>query len=259
MAPNPKPGSAAGNQGDPSLVSPGVQTTVNVLFSLGPQLTLDGYSRLLYDRMGAAIQDQANALLTRGNILTEEARLLVESQRNTLVTQLRSRISPFGRLYSEILKPSSKLPTLESLVNEKGSIEGVLRSVGKTRQVVDRIGVVARVAGPALIILQVTMVAVVVYQAPPEQRRRVASREVGAAVGAASFGAAGAWAGCAGAATLASPSLVVPIWGEVTEGAACVVGGLFGSLGLGYAGSKLGKTAGENVYDFVTEMSWTQS
>lgn len=151
----------------------------------------------------------------------------------------------------------SDLPTLETLVQQKGSIEGVLKSVGKTRQVVDRIGVVSRVLGPALIVLQVTMIAVVIWKTPPEERVRVAAREVGGAVGSASFGVAGAWAGCVAGASLASPTLIVPIWGEVSEGGACLVGGVFGSLGFGLAGSKLGQTAGENIY-FWTTMNWTR-
>jgi hypothetical protein len=258
MASIPRPGTTPGSQDGSVLVSPGFRTGVNVTFSLGPQLTWDGYCRLLYDRINAGIQAQANALLSRGNITPGEARFLVESQRNELLRQFRNRLSPFGRLYSEILKPSSKLPTLEGLVQQKGSIEGVLKSVGKTRQIVDRIGLVSRVAGPVLIVVQVTMIAVVVWKAPPEERGRVASREVGGAVGAASFGAAGAWAGCVAAASLASPSLVVPVWGEVSEGGACLVGGIFGSLGLGWFGSGLGQTAGENIYSFATQMTWTR-
>lgn len=107
-------------------ISPGYRTVVNVAFSLGAQLTLDGYARLIHDRLNAGLQAQANLLLSRGNITIQEARYLVESQRNELVRQLRNRLSPWGRLYSEILKPSSELPTLEALVQEKGSFRGNL-------------------------------------------------------------------------------------------------------------------------------------
>jgi hypothetical protein len=241
------------------LISPGAQTIVNVACSLGPQLTWDSHWRQIYNRVSAGIQAQANTLLTRGNVTAAEARALVESQRNEILRQMRNRISPFGRAYSEILKPSSKLPTLESLIEEKGSLEAVLRSVGKNNQVVNRLAIASRVAGPALIVIQITMTAVVILEAPKEQRGRVASREVGSAVGAASFGAGGAWAGCTTLAASTSWTLVAPIWGEVTTGGACIIGGIAGGLGLGFLGSKMGKTAGENIYDFVSVMTWTKN
>ena len=48
-------------------------------------------------------------------------------------------MTPFGKLYSEVLKPANALPTLESLVERKGSVEAVLVSVGKTRAVTNRL------------------------------------------------------------------------------------------------------------------------
>lgn len=67
----------------------------------------------------------------------------------------------------------------------------------------------------------------------------------------------GAWAGCATAAAFASPSLVVPIVGEIPTGGACVVGGIIGGIGIGFAGRKLGEAGGDAVYDFVTKFEWT--
>lgn len=258
MASIAPPGSSPADAQRQVLVSSAVQTTVNVSFSIGPNLTWDGYWRLVYDRVTEGVQRQANVLLARGNVSVAEARELVESQRNVLVKQLRNRLSPFGRLYSEIVKPSTSLPTLESLVGQKGSLEAVLRSVGKARQVVDRIGAVLRVGGSALVVVQVTMTAIVIADAPQEERGRVAAREVGGVVGAASFGAGGMWAGCLAASTLVAPSLVVPVVGEITTGGACIVGGIVGGLGLGWIGSNLGKQAGENVHGFVTDVTWTK-
>ena len=258
MASLSPPGRSPANSQRQVLVSSAVQTSVNVSFSIAPNLTWDGYCRLFYDELTKGIQRQANALLARGNISAAEAHQLVESQRNALVKQFRNRLSPFGRLYSEILKPSASLPTLDGLVQQKGSIEAVLKSVGKTRQVVDRIGTASRVGGPALIVVQVTMTAIVIAEAPPPERGRVAAREVGGALGAASFGAGGMWAGCFAASTLVSPSLVVPVVGEITTGGACLVGGIVGGLGFGWIGSNLGKQAGENVYGFVTDVTWTK-
>lgn len=101
-------------------------------------------------------------------------------------------------------------------MSSKGSIEAVLKSVGKTRAVVDKIGAVSRVAGPSAIVIEVTMTAVVIQQAAPRDRGRVAAREIGGLAGSIGGGLGGMWAGCAGASLLASPSLVIPVVGEVT-------------------------------------------
>jgi hypothetical protein len=244
--------------GNDVLLSSGVQVATDAAFSISPNLTWDAYWRLIYERTTDAIQRQAKMLVARGNVTAQEARSLVESQRNALVLEMRNRVSPFGRLYSELLKPSSGLPTLEQLVERKGSIEAVLQSVGKSRAVVNRFAAISRVGGPTMIVIQITLTAVVIVEAPPDQRRLVTSREIGGVVGAASFGSAGMWAGCFAFSAAVSPSLVLPVVGEVTTGGACLVGGLVGGLGLGWAGHQLGRQAGENIYNFATQMRWIQ-
>ena len=124
-----------------------VKSTVQISLPVGAPMGYDGYVRLLYEHADKALQQQANELLSRGNVTAEEARFLVESQRNGLVLEFRKPLSPFGRLYSEILKPSNSLPTLEQLVAQKGSIEAVLQSVGKSRVAVNRMALTSRVAG----------------------------------------------------------------------------------------------------------------
>jgi hypothetical protein len=159
-------------------------------------------------------------------------------------------------LNSELLKPSNNLPTLERLVAEKGSIEAVVQSVGKTRVVVNRIAVVSRVAGPALVILSLTFSAIAIQEAPEGQRSRVAAMEAGGTIGAVGFGMAGSWAGCVAGASLASPSLVIPGWGELSTGGACLIGGIAGGLGFGLAGDKAGRGAGAAIYGFVTSVRY---
>ena len=78
--------------------------------------------------------------------------------RNAGVLKIRGRLSLFGEMYSEILKPRASLNTAEQLLAEKGSVRWPLESVGRTRQVVDRIGIVSRWAGPAAIVLQISIV-----------------------------------------------------------------------------------------------------
>jgi len=243
---------------DDFLYSPAVSQAVAASFGVGSNLTWDAFVRQSYEKVNAVIQQQANDLLRRGNVLEAEARALVEGQRNALVRAMRERLSPFGRLYSEISKPSPSLPTLERLVREKGSIQAVLTSVGKSRAVVNRFAAVARVAGPGTIVIQFTVSAVVITSASPEDRARVVAREAGGIGGAALGGWGGAWAGCAGLATVASPSLVLPIVGKVTTGGACLVGGIAGGFGAGWLGYVLGQWAGEASHDFATEWLWVR-
>jgi hypothetical protein len=176
--------------------------------------------------------------------------------RNTLVQEFRKPLSPFGKQYSEILKPTSKLPQPGELLAKKGSVEAVLESVGKSRATVNRLSMVFRAAGPALLALDITVTTIVVMKAPPDERGRTAAREyTGLGFGVAG-GAGGAWAGCVALAALGSPSLVLPVVGEVTEGTLCVVGGILGGLGVGWVGREAGKSTGEAVYDFVTTFRW---
>lgn len=233
----------------PVLLSPAVEHTATVTFGITAPLTWDAYWRGAYDKANEALQKQAAFLLKRGNITIEEANALVEG-RNRLVLEMRKPLSPFGKAYSEIVKPRASLKTLEQFLEEKGSVEAVLRSVGKARQTVSRFNMVARVAGPALIALDITVTTVVIAKAPPDQRGRVASREIGSLAGSMAGSAGGGWAGCISAVAIFSPSLTLPIVGEVTEGTVCVGGWLLGGAGGAWVGKSIGETAGQTSYDF---------
>jgi hypothetical protein len=181
--------------------------------------------------------------------------------RNQLLLRIRDRMSPFGQLYSEILKPQASLLTLERFIEKKGTIEAVLRSVGKTRNIVNRISVVPRLVGPASIVLEVTLTALVIQEASPEDRDRVIARETGGMTGSIGGGIAGAWAGCATAAAFASPRLLVPIVGEISTGTACFIGGIIGGIGVGFLGRGAGEAVGEasyNLYIKMTGFSWSR-
>jgi hypothetical protein len=67
------------------------------------------------------------------------------------------------------------------------------------------------------------------------------------------------WAGCASAAALVSPSLILPVIGEVTVGGACFVGGFIGGLGLGYIGHQVGSSIGTRLYTAVSEFRWSHA
>jgi len=128
------------------------QETVKITSDMTAPMAWDSYWRMAYDRADKVLQAQANELLKRGNISKVEFEELVKA-RNTLVQEFRKPLSPFGKQYSKILKPISKLPQPGQLLTKKGSIEAVLESVGKTRATVNRLSMVFRVAGPALEVL----------------------------------------------------------------------------------------------------------
>lgn len=240
------------------LYSPAVRATSSATHAVGATQTWDAFMRQSYEQANEVIQAQARTLVQRGNVSAAEARFLVEGQRNALIVQTRNRLSPWGRLYSELLKPSSSLPTLEQLVRQKGSIEAVLARVGSTRSTVNGFAATMRVAGPAAIVIQISLSIVVVARAAPEDRGRVTAGQVGLIAGGTLGGAGGAWAGCAGLSLLVSPSLVLPVVGEITTGGACLVGGIAGAAGAGWLGSLLGERAGTAAYDGVTNFRWTR-
>jgi hypothetical protein len=237
------------------LLSPAFQGVVQITDNMAAPMTWESYWRMAYDRADKVLQAQANELLKRGNITRQEFEQLVTA-RNRLVQEFRKPLGPFGKRYSEILKPLSKLPQAPELLAKKGSVEAVLESVGKSRASVNRLSMVFRVAGPALLVLDITITTIVVMKAHAEQRGRVAAREyTGLGVGVAS-GAGGAWAGCVSLAALGSPTLLLPVAGEVTEGTLCAAGGILGGLGIGWVGREAGRAGGEAAYDFVTTFRW---
>lgn len=256
--------STQGTQQTDSNGRPGIQystvvkTAVDVAAPVGGQMSWDAYVRLLYNQANKGLEQQANSLLVRGNIdLAEKGHLLV-SQRNALVVEFRKPLSPWGKLYSKILKPADKLPTFPQLLAQKGSVEAVLRSVGSNRVVVNRMAVVLRVSGPALVTLRIAFSAIAIKEAPEGQKGRVGAQEVGGMAGGLASTIAGSWAGCLAGASFASPSLVIPGWGELTEGGACLVGGLAGGLGFGWIGDRAGRRAGSAIYGFATSISYWQ-
>ncbi|MFC5473326.1 hypothetical protein [Paraherbaspirillum soli] len=235
--------------------------TVNIAFPVAANIAWDGYWRAAYEKANAVIQKQANEFVRRGNITLEEARNLVEVQRNGLVIEMRKPLSPFGRFYSETLKPSNRLPTLESLLAKKGSIQAVLVSTGKTRAVTNRIAFISRTAGSAGIVLEIVAIAVVIEQTPEKQKAQVTAEQISGAVGGLSGGTYGMWrgavAGAAWAGTWASPTLAIPVIGEITEGSAIILGGIIGGLFFSWLGHEAGHTAAHHVWKLLP-IQWTQ-
>lgn len=142
-----------------------------------------------------------------------------------------------------------------SFFERKGSVQAVLVSVGKTRAVTNRIAFIGRTAGTAGFVLEIVAVAVVIEEAPENERKRVATEEVAGAAGGLAGGTCGYWAGgLAGAAwagTWAAPTLVIPVVGEITEGGAIIIGGIAGALFLGWVGHKAEKAAGGLLWELA--------
>ena len=63
-------------------------------------------------------------------------------------------------------------------------------------------------------------------------------------------------AGAAWAGTWASPTLIIPLVGEFTEGGAIIVGGIAGALFLGWAGHKAGQDAADLAWRHLP-VEWT--
>ncbi|MFN3676299.1 MAG: hypothetical protein ACK4TC_09985 [Sphingomonas pseudosanguinis] len=237
------------------LYSPAVRVSQGATFGLGSNLAWDAYLRSLCNQRNAAFTRLANELLRRGLITESETRALVD-QRNRLVLETRKPLSPFGKVYSEILKPRHDLPTYEKLIRRKGTDQAILQSIGKTRSYVNRLSLSMRYAGHGMVVLNLTLAVVLITQAKPEDRARVAIRQGGALAGGAAGGWSGAWAGCVGLGTIASPSLAIPYVGEIGTGGACLVGGILGGLGVGAAGAWFGDHAGTATYDYITRLEW---
>ncbi len=237
------------------LYSSAVRVSEGATFGLGTNLTWDAYLRTLYNQQNAAFSRIANDMLRRGLVTEAETRVLID-RRNQLVRETRKPLSPFGKVYSEVLKPVHDLPTYERLIRAKGTNEAVLQSIGKTRAYVNRLSLSMRYAGRSMVVVNLALAVVIIARAEPEDRGRVAAGQGGVLFGGTAGGWGGAWAGCVGLGAIASPSLVIPLVGEIGTGGACLVGGILGGLGGGAAGAWLGDRAGMAAYDYATRMEW---
>lgn len=63
---------------------------------------------------------------------------------------------------------------------------------------------------------------------------------------------AGAAAGAAWAGTWATPTLVIPVVGEITEGAAILLGGIIGGVYMGWLARGAGESAGAQIWNLVS-------
>jgi hypothetical protein len=221
--------------------------------------TWNSFWRAAYEKATAGLQRQGDLLVARGNITMDEARYLVDVQRNGLVRDMRNPLTPFGKYYSEFLKPLKEMPNLDKLLAQKGTLEAVLRSVGKSRVAVNRITFIARRAGPAAIAIDIVMTVVVIDLTPPAQRGKVAAQQVGGMAGsvvAARYGGlGGAWAGAELFLLLGSPALAIPVVGEITEGGAMMAGSVFGFFAGGLFGWKTGQAAGGLIWQ-LAPITW---
>ena len=69
-------------------------------------------------------------------------------------------------------------------MQKKGNFQAVLRSVGKTRSVTNDLTGTFKIVGRGTIILEIVLTAVLVVEAKPEDRARVAAGQAGGIAGA---------------------------------------------------------------------------
>ncbi|MCA8990804.1 MAG: hypothetical protein KDA88_02440 [Planctomycetaceae bacterium] len=219
-----------------------VEATVEVLFPLAPGLTWDGFQRAIYDKAAQAIAEQAQQLQSQGRLTLAELEQFV-SQRNTLKIAMRDQLSPFGKQFSELLQPRSDLKSMEQLLQKKGTVEAVVKGLGKTRGWVNYIGFAGRLAGPAVLVIQVKMSADVIAAADESNRWRVGIGEAAEITG----GAVGGWYGF-GVGCSAGAAATVWLFGAGAAGG-CAVGGIAGALGIGFAAGKSLRFVAEETYD----------
>jgi hypothetical protein len=229
------------------------------------QMTYDAFIRkYVYEPAAKAISQQAQTLVTDGYLGRAKAAEWVNSERNALLINIRDeRSSPLGRAISEYLKPRDKLPGVDTLVQKysakmPGATEdevfvAIVRSGARTRQSVNRLAVALRWGGPVLLAVNIGFSAYLIREAPPDQRARVAAREIGGMAG----GMVGGWAGAKGGCLAGS---AIGVWFEgVGAVPGCAAGAIIGALGVGWAGSELGSYAGEATYDFSqTVVDWVE-
>lgn len=219
-----------------------VDAVVDVTFPLGPGLTWDSVQRSLYDHAAQKISEQARALHARGDISVIEVDQFV-NQRNALKQATRSKLSPLGKQFSKFLNPSSEFKDLQGLLKEKGSLEAVLKGVGRTRTWVNRLSFVGRLAGPTVLVIQIKLSADTIASADEGERWRVGIGEAAEITGGAVGGWYGAGIGC-------SAGAAATVWLFGVGGAAgCAVGGIIGAVGLGFAAGKTLRFAAEESYD----------
>jgi hypothetical protein len=223
--------------------------------------TWDSYWRAAYQKAAAVIEQQARQLYETGALDAKAAAEWSVAQRNALVLEMRKPLTPFGKFFSETIKPAKSLPTLDQLVARKGSFDAVIKGTARTRMAVNKLAFVARVAGPALIVIDVVATVVIIEAAPPEERGRTAAREIGGVTGSLVVGRygglTGAWAGVATFELIGSPTLVIPVVGEITEGAMGVIGGVVGFFFGGYLGWIGGRAGAEELWK-IAPIVWNQ-
>lgn len=233
----------SGSPGAPLKGAPPVsKEVVEITLPLAGAMSWDAFHRAIYDQAAKKIQEQAFELSRKGALSPIEFEQFV-AQRNALKVATRSQLSPFGELFSEILHPQSEFKTAQELLNKKGSIDAVIKGLGKTRGWVNRIGIVGRFAGPAVLVVQITFAAQVVADAPDDQKLRTGVSEAAEIGGGMAGGWYGAGSGCAAGAA-------ATFWffgGGAIVG--CGVGGVLGGIGLGMAVGKSLRFAAEAAYD----------
>lgn len=222
------------------------------------QLTYDAFVRkYIYEPQAEAISIQGEQLAKSGWLTTKQAAELVTVQRNKLLLSVRDEVnSPLGARLSEYWKPRDRLPTLSDLVAEKAArmpeatseeiYMAIIKSGARTRGSVNKLAFGLRWTGPVLVGVSIVAAGYLIYEAPPQERGRVAAEQVGQIGGGLAFGEAGCEAGAA-----------VGVW---FEGVGAVPGCILGAiLSGGFGGWGMGKVAVWTFDEANTVIEWQKS
>lgn len=170
--------------------------------------------------------------------------------RNEATLKAREKLSPLGRGFSEVQKPSNKLPSVNDVVQKRTAqlegkpfsteaartraiTEGVVRGAARGRPGVNALARAGRGALRGLEILGIALAINEVVQAPEGDRIRTAARETVA------FGAGVAAAAAVGALATTAAIAGVVAGAPIIAGVAVVVVGLAAAAAAGVAAAAL--------------------
>ena len=201
--------------------------------------TWDSAVREMYSQADARLKAGIQKLVAENVISVREGAGLYIKRRNELVLEFRSRSTPAGRYIAEALKPSSSLPSRETLLAKGKTDASILGNAAANKKVSAG---VTKVAGAARVCTYVTF-AFAFYDAAtaePVDRPKIVVGHIGGFTGAIGGAyAVGKIGGAAGTAVGGPPGGAI----------GAVSGTIIGGIGGGF----IGQQVSEQVFDAVVD------
>jgi hypothetical protein len=218
----------------------------------GSITTYDAWRRTQYTgtikhNAGGAVsaieQAEVQGNLTRAEQIAHDA----SDARNAVRTSTQGKLTPGGRVISEMLEQDRSWPTIVNKYSQGAEPDfaawkRVASATGRSSRDMVLFTRMSKVLGPVGMVFGAGVAAYEVSQAPDAQKPRVAASETGGMVG----GAVGGTLGMVGGGLLLGALVSNPV------GWAIIGAGLVGGALVGYLGSEGGRAAGGAIYDAVT-------